>query len=648
MSGIVAIFNSDGAPADEALLRRMLAAAAYRGPDGVGVWRQGPIALGHLMLRTTPESLHETQPLLDGPGNLCLTFNGRLDNRDELIDLLYERGGADAAGLPDSAIVIRAYEHWGLDSVEHLRGEYAFALWDRRERRLVLVRDALGTRTLYYSWNGRTCVAASELHQVLLHPFVSLSPNEGMIGEYLCGLLYQKDETLFRDVRRLAPGEMAVVDAGGFRLRRYYEPQPQKVIQYRNPDEYVDHFLDVFGQAVRSRMRAIDGVGAQLSGGLDSSTVVGVAQSLRRRGEFSDDRFETFSLCFDDPACDERKYFEAVIDMCGVDAHVLKPHPLDMATLVSVIRRYRNFGEHPTSAIQWSVYSRMRERGLRVLLSGLGGDEQLSGSDQYYADLLWEWRIGELVRKYRTDRAFRILPGNPFLLLLRRAVWPLTPMRDWARRFIFVPRMPPSSIEPEFARRIGLPERIRAGMMPRIPRGMSFAQRFIYECLTMPWTVQVLENVERSASAFGCEYRHPFFDRRVIEFIMALPEEQRCDGEYAKVIVRNAGRRILPEIVWNRGDKAEFTSVVSDFFKRSPGESLFRNLVIESYGWINGDEVRRMYQRASNDWRCREAPILWQTMEMDLWCRQVIGSAAVGGTLAADNAPMNERVVAGG
>src|SRR5258708_5792943 len=285
----------------------MLDARAHRGPYGIGRFYQGQAALGHAMLRVTPESFAEVQPLCDETGAMHISFDGRIDNRRELRDLI-EAAGAQVRSDTDPELVLKAYQSMGEDCVRKLLGDFAFAIWDSKQRRMFCARDHSGIRPFYYYCDGKTFLAASELQQILHHPGISLEPNEGLVGEYLAGRMITREETLYRGVMRLAPAHMMIVTERGPRISRYYNLDPSRAIMYRTDDQYAAHFLEIFKDAIRCRMRAHNGVASELSGGLDSSSIVCAAQSMIRAGEISVPKFEAFSLAYNASSTGEPVY----------------------------------------------------------------------------------------------------------------------------------------------------------------------------------------------------------------------------------------------------------------------------------------------------------------------------------------------------
>lgn len=227
MSGIAAIYNLNGRPLERALLGRMTDVIAHRGPDGSGLFVDGAVGLSHQMLRTTPESLREEQPLADETGDLILTLDGRVDNRDELKAELNAKG-LELRADTDAELVLRAYQAWGEECPQRIIGDFAFVIWDKRNQRFFCARDPMGIRPFYYYVDDRTFLCGSELRQILEHPTVRREPNEGMVGEYLSAVIVDTEETLYRGVFRLPGGHALLVQPGRVRKYRYWNVEPRE------------------------------------------------------------------------------------------------------------------------------------------------------------------------------------------------------------------------------------------------------------------------------------------------------------------------------------------------------------------------------------------------------------------------------------
>ncbi len=624
MSGIAGIYSLDGQPVDLALLKRMTNVIAHRGPDGCGHWLNGSLGLGHRMLYITPESLHENEPAVDETGELVITADARIDNRDELITTLYVNGEAKEQ-ITDVELILKAYEKWGEQCAQRIIGDFAFAIWDRAKRQLFCARDALGIKPFYYYIDGRRFLFGSELCQLFEDSSVRREPNEGMIGEYLASAITNQEETLYRGILRLPPGHYLLVRPGYLRKQRYWDINPTYSVRYQNDEQYAAHFLQLFKEAMRCRLRSYWPVGVYLSGGLDSSSVVGVAQSLYHDGVLADAGFEAFSLAFPGFACDESAYIRDVVRMWGLECNAVSPEESDTSRYAEQVRRYHDFPDYPNAATLDPLRTLAREKGFRVLLTGFGGDEWLTGSFYHYADLLRDRKILDLVLQLRFDSKVSGIIF-PSFSVLRVGLWPLLPehIRHAIKRVLKWERAP-RWLDREFARRNQLTERIRQEGDAK--QFTSFAQGNLYKTLTSGWQSHSLEMEERSASWFGLEQRHPFNDRRIVEFAFALPEEQRWRRDQPKYVLRQAMAGRLPGTVRQRRTKADFSHLFAEALNALGGERLFGSLAIASMGWVDGACVRQMYQQMERLYGegdkhyTQHVWPLWMIFGIELWFR---------------------------
>lgn len=624
MSGIAGIYQSDGRPIEQGRVARMLGHMAHRGPDGLGSWVNGPVGLGHAMLHTTPESLHEQQPLREG--SLCLTLDGRIDNRDELRTTL-ESHGATVRTDTDAELVLRAYQCWGNDCPVHLLGDFAFAIWDAARQALFCARDQMGVRPFYYFVNDRTFLFASELRPLLDHSEVQPELNEGMIGEYLTGEITSQEETLYRRISRLPPSHCLVVSQGRFRIERYWDLDASKELRYGSDEAYRDHCLTLLTEAVRCRLRSHKPVGCYLSGGLDSSSVVCLSASLKKNG-LADHGLATFSLLFPGLACDESPYIRDVVGRWAVRSNTMCAGEEPGTSFADCAKRDRDFPGYPNGTMGNPLRALARDRGVRVLLTGTGGDEWLAGSDLGVGDLLRRRRLRTLASRLRNDFGAAGLP-QVLEMALRHALWPLVPqsIRRLIRRGLGRHGLPPW-LNHDFARRIHLRDRIQ--LEPDWSPYANLAQADVALTLRNGWWAHTLEIEERATSWFALEERHPFADRRFAEFAVALPEDQRCRDNQSKYLLRQAMHGILPETVRQRTTKAEFATVFLRSLRALGGSRFFDSLHVATMGWIDADKIRRAY--ASMEAGATGSPAtgpsglwpLWMTVGIELWLRHLI------------------------
>ncbi len=636
MPGIVGVYHRDDRPAGSDLLRSMMHAIAHRGPDGSGEWASGPVALGHQMHWTTPEARAERQPLVSASGTWAMVADLRLDNRGALRHALGRDvgrarlracptapGASADADETDAALVLAAYARWGAACLDRIVGDFALAIWDADTRRLFCARDPLGCKPFYYATAGDVFLFGSELPAVLANGLVGRTPNEGMIAEYLANAVTSLEETLFAGVRRLPPGHSLVVSRTQVAARRYWDPWPAD-IRYRADAEYAEHFRSLCADAVGARLRAYGGVGAHLSGGVDSSVVVALVQELVRDGAAEERGFETFSMRFPDIAdADERPFIEAVIERWRLRGNQVRIGDAPAAVHVAHTRRYLDLPDFPSGEPHHGeLLALARAKGFRVMLTGLGGDHWFHGTDLYYAELLRRGKLLALARRAWHDWRLDDLAWSP-TELLTSGVGPLLP--EAVKRRLRRPLVP-AWMNADFARRVDLEGRLRAGLPPR-PRGASLVLWFRRRSLYSAWDGWFHEALERTGARFGVEHRHPLHDRRLIEFALALPEDQCRRGGHTKFVVRAALERSLPAAVCWRKTKPGLDDLFPRAFTALGGGRLFESLEVARRGWVDGERVAGMYraleEQAPRGFSIYNYP-LWLIFGTDYWFRTVI------------------------
>lgn len=630
MSGIALLYQWDGAPADQSTVERMIAVIPYRAVDGFGVWGNGPVAVGHAKLQTTPEAYAEQSPFVDQASGLVLSMDGRVDNRNELTAELNSHGYRIRTGT-DAEIVLRAWQCWGTEAPARLIGDFAFALWDSSKRTLFCARDPLGVKSFYYFNGPGFFLCASELHQLFQDPRVTRRPNEAAIADILVRDPVDREETLFEGIRRLEPAHYLKVSARGVEGGRYYDLDASREIVYRSDDEYSEHFLSLFKEAVRCRLRSAKGVTADLSGGLDSSSIVCLTEQLRRDGEVQLSSFETFTVRFESGPAAETEYVEEVLHKYPHRHTYLSPGTAPLGELIAQVAHYLELPDYPnTSCADYTPLLGERD-DLRVRLSGLGGDEWLGATYYQYADLLKQLRIIGLLRRLKIDRnqpaGFAPFPGYR-KALTQYGVLPLVPER--LKAVLRSLRRPPkihALVAPAFAARTGLSERLSERL--RLPRCRSFTQQVLYRTYSAGWLSYALEIDARWTAGFRLEGRHPFLDRRIVEFAFAIPDSQRSRAGLSKFVMRQSMRGILPERIRRRSDKADLTELYPMAMSALGGERLFDRLTVVKNGWVDGVVLLRLYRSMAEAFSRRDPSYmenvleLWSVFAVELWLNVV-------------------------
>jgi len=557
MSGITGLFHRDARPVDRADLSRMNEAIAHRGPDASDAWSDGAVGLGHVMLWTTPESLKEKLPLVSHSGDLVITADARIDNREELISSL-DLNGRPRENISDSELILLAYERWGERCPEKLIGDFAFAIWDKRKEVLFCARDRMGMRPFYYYRSGQDFVFGSEIKALLCLPQVPGRLNETRIGDYLLDLYEDTTMTFYRDVLRLPPAHCLTVNREGARIGSYWSVDTSRQLKLGSDEEYAEAYREVFTEAVRCRLRSAFPVFSTLSGGLDSSSISGVARELLAGG---DRGLHTASIVYKDmPEIDESPYIDAVL--AGGD---LTPHYVygDQISPMTDIDRMLYHQDEPFAGanmfLHWALSRTTQEEGGRTLLDGMYGDATVSLGLGLLPELVRGGRWLALRREIR--QIARAAQMSPYTLLWERAVKPAVPeavRRGWRwLRYRNGHWVPPDHINPEFARRIGLAERFMdlVGHNPRVPRSSREEHHSYFATGLLPYTLEVGDRV---AQAFSIDWRCPFLDFRLVELCLALPGDQKLHDGVNRVVARRALAGVLPEKVCWRRDKGRF------------------------------------------------------------------------------------------
>jgi len=613
VSAIFGIRRFDERPvcADLAAMDQSL---AQRGPDGGDLWRDSAAGFGHRMLSTTC-ALRESLPLADAAAGLVLTADARIDNRRELIARL-GLGAHDNEEMTDSALILAAFKRWGEQVPEQLIGDFAFAIWDRHRRTLFCARDPLGIKPFYYSYESRKLFAfASTIQGVLACSEIPRRLNETKIADHLTRSIDDTTSTFFQNVTRLAPAHSLTLGPQTMQLRRYWSLDCTRELRLGSDGDYADAFRERFLEAVRCRIRSAFPVGSTLSGGLDSSSIACAANSLLPIGHRP---LRTFSAVFPSlperelRPIDERPYVDSVLRSARFDpTYIYADRSSPLADWASVSKVFGDACVAPNLYIHWEMYRAAAAKGVRVLLDGLDGDTTVSHGLSHLTDLA---RTGRWLRLLREARAFS--QRSPGGRSLRGVVWQLgvrplvrEPMvRTWRR----LRNTRAVSDESVLSRRLAEQVRV-AGQEEEFAgaRGaVTHARLNHWRGLNSPLIPYTLEFADAAAASFAIEVRYPFFDRRLIEFCLSVPGDQKLRDGWTRSIMRRALDGILPPNVQWRRDKANLgPNFVRALFERD--QRTLQDVVVSRLGalqdFVNVSAVRQAYGRWSkNPLECAE------------------------------------------
>ncbi len=625
MSAIAGVVHVDGRQVSEQTLAAMEAAAPPRGFDGTTRWQGGPVGFIRTAHATTVEAVGEVQPAIGTGSGVALLFDGRLDNRSELLDLLGWHGAALAAA-PDPAIALALFERLGDAFVRRLVGDFAIALWQPREQRLLLLRSPLGWRPMLWTFDGKTFGFATDPRTLVVGLGLERRLNEGAIAETLCAQFSAADETFWHSIKRLPPGAALALEDGQIR-RWHWHDGPFEDLSHLSVGDHVERFRELFDQALLATTRAAGPVAAQLSGGLDSSSIVCRATELHRAGKI-DRQVEAISARFPGEPHDETEFSHAVETHLGITATVVgsRPFDLDAARAWSAATYQLPLRPNALDTLH-NACEHLEQSGGRVLLTGEGGDEWLNGSIAHWPDLFRQGRWLALLADGR-----KAWPESSSYVTARRlgyhSVMPLVSpgyREKMVRPHLGLGDEPPPWIRDDWARRVGLRERWHSGQPPVALS--SFAQRSRYNSFVLAQRHINFENALAYAETRGVELRHPFHDRRLTHFAMgAGGTALRADGQ-KKFLLREAMRGTLPEKVRQRDDKARFGTPVGDAIMALLRERPVRDLRVVRHGWVDPVALQAIAD-AYEGWRSAAAgtPMpaiklgpLWFAVSLDIW-----------------------------
>jgi asparagine synthase (glutamine-hydrolysing) len=540
-------WNFDGRPVSREYLEKIQPAIAPYGPDDNGSYRKANVSILYRAFHTTKESRRETQPYITASGAV-LTWDGRLDNREELIRDLKD---VLTPGSTDVAIVAAAYEQWGNNSFARLVGDWALAVWDAGARSLILAKDPIGTRHLYYSVESQHVTWSTVLDPLVLFAGKAFV----LCEEYIAGrfsLFPATHLTPYAGIQSVPPSSIVRIRPGKSTVSKYWDFDPRKPIRYNTDGEYEEHFRGVFREAVRRRLRSDNPILAELSGGMDSSSIVCMADTFLARGAAETPRLDTVSYYDDsEPNWNERPYFTKVEEKrgrTGTHIDVGKQEPLTFNFENKHFAATPGSGGGPQSESARQFAECMKSHGNRVVLSGIGGDEVTGGVPTPVPELedliaRAEWRqLGHQLK-----------------------VWALNKRKPWFHLFFEAVRgfFPPALVGvPKFKRPAPW---LNPAFVKRNRRALQGYEKRLSLFSGRPSFQENISTLEALQRQLACEpprldplyeKRYPYLDRDLLQFIYAIPREQLVRPGQRRSLMRRALAGIVPDELLNRKRKA--------------------------------------------------------------------------------------------
>jgi asparagine synthase (glutamine-hydrolysing) len=628
MCGIAGILDHSGRPdpARSEILTRMTRTLVHRGPDDEGYLVEGPVGLGFRRLSIIDLTTGH-QPLSNEDGTVWIVFNGEIYNYPDLTHTLENKGHVFRT-RSDTEAIVHAYEEWGPACLDRFRGMFAFAVWDQRRQQLFLARDRLGKKPLYYAVVGGTLIFGSEIKALLEYRAVDRTLDLEAVSDFLSLLYIPAPKTVFRQVRKLPPGHYLLARHDGIQVRRYWDVS----FAPRAPDgDAAERLAEILRESVTIRLRSDVPLGAFLSGGLDSSAVVGLmARAL-------DLPVITSSIGFPDDAFNELPYARQVAKHFHTDhhEHIVTPNALEV--LEKLVWHYDEpFGD--SSAVPTYYVSKLARTQVTVALSGDGGDENFAGYRRYYFDV-------------RENKVRALIPGP-----LRRPVFGLIgalyPKADYLPQIFrgkaFLSNVARTPWGAYFHSVSGINEADKARLLTGDVRaalgdyetvalfeqlyhaadGPDSLARIQYIDFKTYLPDDILAKVDRASMANSLEVRCPILDHHVVEYVAGLPSRLKLHGTRTKLIFKEAIRGLLPDGTVSRG-KMGFAVPIGSWL-RTELQPLVSEYVLQSrkrHDFFDGGTVQKFWREHQSGLRDRTTE-LWGVLIFNLWYDRFVRNTA--------------------
>jgi asparagine synthase (glutamine-hydrolysing) len=635
MCGIVGKFSGPRqGRVERELLERMCAGLEHRGPDSRGLFQDQQVGLGIQRLRVV-DLVTGDQPIYNEDGSVVVVLNGEIYNFAELRRDLGRRGHRFATE-GDTEVIVHLYEEHGVDCVKHLHGMFAFAVWDKRHQRLLLARDRIGKKPLFYAHLDGGLTFASELGALLEDRSIERVVDVAAVDRFLAYGYVPAPHSIFASVRKLPPAHTLVLEQGRVSLTRYWTLDYGRKLSVRDPRELHEPILDAVRSATRRRLVADVPVGAFLSGGIDSSAVVAAMS------EAASAPVKTFSIGFDHDAFDELRHARRVAELFGTDHHEFVVRSDAISIIPKIVRHYGEpFAD--SSAIPSFYLAEVTRRHVTVALNGDGGDESFGGYTRYVANRL-AGRFDHIPRPLRqaaaaggarlgggdirsiANKARRLLQGLPLDPAARYGQymsWLDDDRRDrlYTAEFGRVVRdsVAPSAISDAW----------------RDASGSDVVDVMLEVDATTYLPGDLIPKIDIATMAYGLEARSPLLDHQLMEFAASIPANLKVRGREKKWIFRQALRQWLPDDILDR-PKQGFSVPIGKWFRgdlREMAQDVLLDSGTQGRGYFRPDEVRAMLDRHTH--ADAETKPLWALFIFELWHRQFVDSSPAPAALAA-------------
>lgn len=609
MSGIVGLFYKDGRVAQKQVLQKMLVTIAARGKDRQSVICCGQAGFGHALLRTTPQDTFDNQPVICKESGLVLVADARIDNRRELFQQLALSSTLDPE-LPDSRLLLVAYKKWQDKIPNHIIGDFAFAVWDSNKKQLFCARDRVGVRPFYYLNTPSFFAFSSEIKALLTIGEPSCPINKATLAAYLLRTIHDPKETFYTGIHRLLPATTLQVIPGKHDHCKYWSTQNVTPVVYKKDSEYGEAFREIFQEAVNCRLRSTTPVGAALSGGLDSSSVVCTA--AQQLGQQQSSQLHAYSVIFDKLSpqafaqVNEREYIESVLAETTINHYFINASSVDpLATLDQELTWYDEPFFNPNLYLHRAMYKRASQSNQRVFLDGLDGDTVVSHGYELLPDLFVHGKWDHFLKEIRAIKNI----SNSQQSIARLAYhYGLKPILQTATSHSVIQKalhtfglQPVTDILATNADNKKNIQSIINNQQRHISLPVLNARAHHCRALELPHLMYALELSNHVSARYDIEERYPFLDARLIEFCVAIPPQQKFINGWSRMVLRQAMEGILPAAVQWRLSKANLSPHFLQTMQAQPAAEL-----LDEQSLLAKIVNTKYLQRIPNDIRNKE------------------------------------------
>lgn len=618
MCGITGIVEFKGQAASERTLRAMTNTIPHRGPDGEGFFVQGPVALGHRRLSIIDLGGGH-QPMFNEDGSVVVVYNGEIFNFRDVQKALESKGHVFRTHC-DTEVIAHAYEEYGERCVEHFRGMFAFAVYDQRSGSVLLGRDRLGIKPLYYHASGERLLFASEIKPILAALSSRPTVNRSQIDFQMSLGYVPGEQTLFKQICRLAPGHTLSIKNGGLKFRQYWEIAESPMLDIDENDA-ADRLDDLLTESVRLRLMSDVPLGAFLSGGVDSSAIVALMSKL------TNEPVKTFSVGYrDDPASSELSFARVIADRFKTDHHEFILEPGDFFDSLDLLLDHMEEPVVESAAIALFQLSKLAREHVTVILSGEGGDEILAGYPLYRIMPMLD-RIRALVGWLPSSLLSTLASVHGTEKAAKYADWigaPLT-SRYWGISNDVTASIKRRMYSPELTNEAGAGVRTHFENLFGKMRDATSLRRMTYVDLKTWLPDDLLVKADKMTMACSLELRVPMLDHKLLEYCTALPDNLRIRNGEGKYLLKRVMERYLPREIIYRPKKG-FPVPIAAWFRGplfEPVSEILRDTRSRARGYFKPSYVENVLQQhrsGAEDLSRR----IFSLLALELWHRRYI------------------------